>query len=384
MPVRLVGILLAVCAIATSGCARARGGADAGISLVTVASGLEHPWGMAFLPDGRLLVTERAGLLRIVSRDGKVGPPIAGVPPVDAKEQGGLLDVALDPDFATNRFVYLSYAEPRSDGNGTSVARGALDGGRLTGVQVIFRQRPSMDGGDHFGSRLVFARDGTLFVTLGERNAGRAQAQQLDSGLGKIVRIRPDGSIPPDNPFVGQDGALPEVWSYGHRNVQGAALHPVTGELWADEHGPKGGDELNRILPGRNYGWPVVSYGTEYSGAKISDSGTAPGIEPSVHHWVPSIATSGLLFYTGECFPEWRGDAFVGALAARQLIRLRLDGDRVVAEERLLEGIVKARVRDVEQGPDGCIYLLTDEDNGRLLRLEPAGERDVGAGTGGR
>jgi glucose/arabinose dehydrogenase len=376
-------MVLALCVIATSGCARASGDAAAGVSLVTVASGLEHPWGIAFLPDGRLLVTERAGLLRIISLDGKVGPPVAGVPPVDAREQGGLLDVAIDPDFATNRLVYLSYVEPRSDGNGTSVARGVLDGGRLNGVQVIFRQRPSMDGGDHFGSRLVFARDGTLFVTLGERNAGRAQAQQLDSGLGKIVRIRPDGSIPPDNPLVGRARALPEVWSYGHRNVQGAALHPATGELWAVEHGPKGGDELNRILPGRNYGWPVVSYGTEYSGATISEQGTAPGIEPPVHYWVPSIATSGLLFYTGERFPGWRGDAFVGALAGQQLVRLRLDGNRVVAEERLLDGIVKARVRDVEQGPDGCIYLLTDEDNGRLLRLEPAGKRDAGAGTDG-
>jgi glucose/arabinose dehydrogenase len=343
------------------------------LDLVTVTSGLEHPWGMAFLPDGRVLVTERPGRLRIIERDGKTGPPISGVPPVDAKGQGGLLDVALDPAFATNRLVYLSYSEPREGGNGTSVARGVLEGGGLTGVQVIFRQQPAMQGGYHFGSRLVFDRGGRLFITLGERNVGRAQAQTLDNTIGKVVRINSDGSIPPDNPFVGREGALPEIWSYGHRNVQGAALHPVTGELWANEHGPKGGDELNRVLPGRNYGWPTVSYGVEYSGAKISDSGTAPGIEPPAHYWVPSIATSGLMFYTGERFPAWRGCVFVGGLKSQQLVRLRLDGDRVVEEERLLRGVIKERVRDVEQGPDGYIYLLTDEDNGRLLRLQPAG-----------
>ena len=345
---------------------------DDGIELVTVTSGLEHPWGMAFMPDGRVLVTERPGRLRVIERDGKAGAPITGVPVVDATGQGGLLDVALDPAFAKNRLVYVSYAEPRDGGNGTSVARGVLEGGSLNSVQVIFRQQPTMQGGHHFGSRLVFARDGRLFVTLGERNTGRAHAQTLDSDLGKIVRINPDGSIPPDNPFVGRKGALPEIWSYGHRNVQGAALHPVTGELWANEHGPKGGDELNRVLPGRNYGWPTVSYGTEYSGVKISDSGTAPGIEPPVHYWVPSIATSGLMFYTGDGFPAWRGSAFVGGLKSQQLVRLRLDGPRVVEEERLLRGVVKERVRDVEQGPDGYIYLLTDEDNGRLLRLQPA------------
>jgi glucose/arabinose dehydrogenase len=369
---RLKLILLGSLALAVCGCADAGDDERSDLELITVTSGLAHPWGMAFLPDGRVLVTERPGRLRIIDRDGKAGPPIAGVPAVDAKGQGGLLDVALDPAFAKNRLVYLSYSEPREGGNGTSVARGVLEGGNLTGVQVIFRQQPAMQSGYHFGSRLVFGRDGTLFVTLGERNIGRERAQALDNTLGKIVRINPDGSIPPDNPFVGRSGALPEIWSYGHRNVQGAALHPVTGELWANEHGPKGGDELNRVLPGRNYGWPTVSYGTEYSGQKISDSGTAPGIEPPVHYWVPSIATSGLMFYTGERFPAWRGSAFVGGLKSQQLVRLRLEGDRVVEEERLLRGVVKERVRDVEQGPDGCIYLLTDEDNGRLLRLQPA------------
>jgi len=286
--------------------------------------------------------------------------------------QGGLLDVALDPEFAKTRLVYLSYSEPREGGNGTAVARGRLADGGLEQVEVIFRQLPTVKGGHHFGSRLVFARDGRLFVTLGDRFSERAKAQTLDNHMGKVVRIERDGKVPADNPFLGQPGALPQVWSYGHRNVQGAALHPGTGELWTNEHGPKGGDELNRTLPGRNYGWPVVTYGVEYSGAKISDSPTAPGIEAPVHHWVPSIATSGLMFYTGERFPKWRGSAFVGALKDKQVARLEMDGNRVVSEERLLEGVVNERVRDVEQGPDGYIYLLTDEPKGRLLRIEPA------------
>jgi glucose/arabinose dehydrogenase len=341
------------------------------VGIVTVASGLEHPWGLAFLPDGRFLVTERPGSLRIVGRNGRIGPPLAGVPNVDAVNQGGLLDVVLDPAFAKNRLVYLSYTEPREGGNGTTVARGVLGEDGLSGVQVLFRQLPAMSGGHHFGSRLVFGRDGTLFVTLGDRGSGRDRAQTLDNHLGKIVRINADGSVPSDNPFVGRKGALPEIWSYGHRNVQGAALHPVTGELWANEHGPRGGDELNRVLPGRNYGWPVVTFGREYSGLEISDSGTAPGMESPVHHWVPSIATSGLMFYTGDKFPDWRGDAFVGGLKSQQLVRLRVEGDRVAQEERLLRGDVRDRVRDVRLGPDGYIYLLTDEMDGRLLRLEP-------------
>lgn len=342
------------------------------IRLVTVASGLEHPWGMAFLPDGRALVTERPGRLRIVTLDGTVGPALGGVPAVDAVGQGGLLGVALDPDFAANRLVYLSYAEPRNGGNGTAVARGRLEDGRLADVQVIFRQQPTVTGGHHFGSRLVFARDGRLFVTLGERNSERARAQSLDTHLGKVVRIERDGRVPADNPFVGRPGALPEIWSYGHRNLQGAALHPGTGELWTIEHGPKGGDELNRTRPGLNFGWPKVSYGVEYSGAKISDSPTAPGIEPPVHYWVPSIATSGLTFYTGDRFPQWQGNAFVGGLKSEAVSRLEFDGDRVVHEEVLLREVVDDRVRDVEQGPDGFIYLLTDEAEGRLLRMEPA------------
>jgi glucose/arabinose dehydrogenase len=374
LAIRSLSVLAAFSAglILSSGPSRAaQDPGPAEVRLVTVASGLEHPWGLAFLPDGRFLVTERPGSLRVVGRDGRIGPPLGGVPKVDAVNQGGLLDIVLDPGFAKNRMVYLSYTEPREGGNGTTVARGVLGEAGLSGVQVIFRQLPAMSGGHHFGSRLVFGRDGTLFVTLGDRGSGRDSAQTLDNHLGKIVRINPDGSVPTDNPFVGRKGALPEIWSYGHRNVQGAALHPVTGELWANEHGPKGGDELNRVLPGRNYGWPVVTYGKEYSGLKISDSGTAPGMESPVHYWVPSIATSGLAFYTGNRFPDWRGDAFVGGLKSQQLVRLRIEGDRVAQEERLLRGDVRDRVRDVRQGPDGDIYLLTDEMDGRLLRLEP-------------
>ena len=350
-------------AIATAGHGKVR--------LVTVATGLEHPWGMAFLPDGRLLVTERPGRLRIVGTDGKVDAPLEGVPAVSATGQGGLLDVQLDPEFAKNWLVYLSYAEPREGGNGTAVARGTLGERGLDGVQVIFRQDVTIDGRHHFGSRLVFDRDGRLFVTLGDRNSERARAQTLDSHIGKVVRIERDGSVPADNPFVGRADAKPEIWSYGHRNVQGAALHPVTGELWTNEHGPRGGDELNRTLAGLNYGWPKVTYGVEYSGKTISESPTAPGIEPPVHYWVPSIATSGLLFYTGDRFPQWRGNAFVGGLSSQQLSRLEMDGNRVVREEVLFKGV--QRVRDVEQGPDGLIYLLTDQPDGQLLRIEPAG-----------
>jgi glucose/arabinose dehydrogenase len=359
---------------AASGGSRIEGSAateHGNIRLVTVATGLEHPWGMAFLPGGRLLVTERPGRLRIVGNDGRLSAPLAGVPAVDAVGQGGLLDVALDPEFGANQLVYLSYAEPRDGGNGTSVARGRLTERGLEGLQVIFRQQPAVDSRHHFGSRLVFDRGGRLFVTMGDRNSERARAQQLDTHIGKVVRIERDGTVPADNPFVGRDGTKPEIWSYGHRNVQGAALHPQTGELWTNEHGPKGGDELNRTLAGRNYGWPTVTYGVEYSGRTISESPTAPGTEPPVHYWVPSIATSGLLFYTGDRFPQWRGNAFVGGLASQQLSRLELDGDRVVHEEVLLKGVLRQRVRDVEQGPDGLIYLLTDQDDGQLLRLEP-------------
>jgi len=341
------------------------------IRLVEVASGLEHPWGMAFLPDGAVLVTERPGRLRVVGTDGSVSRPVEGVPAVDAVGQGGLLDVALDPEFAANRLVYLAYAEPREGGNATAVARGRLADSRLDELEVIFRQQPALAGRHHFGSRLVFARDGRLFVTLGDRYKEKDRAQTLDSHLGKVVRIERDGRVPADNPFVDRPGALAEIWSYGHRNVQGAALHPATGDLWTNEHGPKGGDELNRTLPGRNYGWPAITYGVDYSGAIISDETAAPGMEQPAHYWVPSIATSGLAFCAGSRFPRWQGNAFVGGLRSQQLVRLELDGDRVVHEEVLLKGIIEQRIRDVKQGPDGYIYLLTDEKDGRLLRIEP-------------
>jgi glucose/arabinose dehydrogenase len=339
-----------------------------------VAGKLEHPWGLAFLPDRRMLVTERPGRLRVVATDGSRSEPVAGVPAVAAEGQGGLLDVALDPKHAENAFVYLSYAEPRQGGNGTSVARARLVADakppRLEDVRVVWRQRPTLDSDKHFGSRLAFARDGSLFVTTGERfiSEGRAQAQRLDSALGKVIRIRPDGSVPTDNPFSGRSGALPEIYSYGHRNIQAAALHPDTGKLWIVEHGARGGDELNVIEPGKNYGWPTITYGIEYSGGKIGDGKTqAPGMEQPEYYWDPVIAPSGMAFYTGSAFPAWRGSLFVGGLASKHVVRLSLDGTRVTGEERLLEG--RARFRDVRVGPDGMLYLLTDEDDGEILRL---------------
>ena len=343
------------------------------VRVETVVRGLEHPWGLAFLPDGRMLVTEKPGRLRIVSPEGQLGEPLAGVPTVDAVGQGGLLDVAVDPGFARNQRIYLSYSEPRGEGlNGTSVVRAKLGAQGLDDAKVIFRQQPALAGGHHFGSRLVFGRDGTLFVTLGDRNRGRDRVQQLDNHIGKVVRIDTDGNAPADNPFRGQSGALPEIWSLGHRNIQGAALHPATGELWTDEHGPKGGDELNRTLAGRNYGWPLVSYGTEYSGKPVSDKTEAPGLESPVHHWVPSIATSGLAFYTGTAIPAWQGNVFVGGLKSAELARLELRDGKVVGEERLFREALNQRIRAVVNGPDGALYLLTDEENGQLLRITAA------------
>ena len=340
---------------------------------VTLTDDLDHPWGLAFLPDGRMLVTERVGRLRIVSPAGTLSDPISGVPEVAADGQGGLLDVALAPDFAQSRMIYLSYAEPGDGGAGTSVARARLTGSenRLENVQVIFRQEPKVRGGAHFGSRLVFARDGTLFITTGDRQ-NRPFVQDLSKLQGKVIRIRPDGTIPPDNPFVNRSGggARPEIWSYGHRNIQGADLHPETGQLWTVEHGARGGDELNAPKAGKNYGWPVITYGVDYSGARIGEGQRKEGMEQPVHYWDPSIAPSGLMFYTGDKFPNWRGNAFVGALGFQLVTRLELDGERVRSEERLLDGYGQ-RIRAVVQGPDGFIYLLTDDDNGRIVRLEP-------------
>lgn len=340
---------------------------------VTVAEGLRNPWALAFLPDGRMLVTERGGALRIVERDGKPGAPLAGLPRIDVGGQGGLLDVVLDPQFAQNRLVYISYSEPaegNGSGNSTAVARGRLDGNRLADVQVIFRQQPKVSSSAHFGSRLVFARDGKLFVTLGDRYSRRDDAQTLDNHHGKIVRIEPDGKVPADNPYAGRAGALPQTWSIGHRNVQGAALHPQTGELWATEHGPQGGDELNIARAGRNHGWPVITQGREYgTGFRIGEGTTRADIVPALTTWVPSIAPSGLAFLTSDRYPGWKGNLFAGALRGQLLVRLELDGDKVVREHRLLTNFGE-RIRDVRQGPDGWLYLLTDSGNGRVIRLE--------------
>jgi glucose/arabinose dehydrogenase len=341
------------------------------LRVVTVTSGLEHPWGLAFLPDGRMLVTERPGRIRIVARDGTLSAPLAGVPAVAARGQGGMLDVVLDPNHATNRRIYLSYSEPGEGGAGTAVARATLGAAGLEDLTVIFRQDPKHGGAGHFGSRLVFARDGNLFITLGERQQ-RQYAQDLTRHWGKVVRIRPDGSVPPDNPLVGRSDAKPEIWSYGHRNPQGATLHPATGQLWIVEHGAMGGDEINTPQPGRNYGWPVITYGVDYSGAKIGEGTAKAGMEQPVHYWDPSIAPSGLAYYTADRFPAWQGSLFVGSMKFSMLVRLTLDGEKVVGEERLLEGI-NERIRDVRQGPDGFLYLLTDNANGRILRVEPAG-----------
>ncbi len=341
------------------------------VAITTVAKGLAHPWSLAFLPDGRMLVTERSGRLRYVAADGQVSAPLAGVPAVHATNQGGLLDVVLDPAFATNSTIYLSFAERgEGDENGTAVARARLDGMRLQDVTVIYRQQPKFASGHHFGSRLVFSRDGALFVTQGDRNKFREGVQDLATDIGKVVRILPDGSIPGDNPFVGRKDARPEIWSYGHRNIQGAALHPQTGELWTHEHGPRGGDEINVTRAGRNYGWPVITYGREYHGPAIGEGTQRQGMEQPLHYWVPSIAPSGMAFHSGNGYPAWKGQLFVGALAARQLVRLEFDPDGSLrSEERIA---IDQRVRDVREGPDGALYLLTDEDAGALLRVVPA------------
>jgi len=337
-----------------------------------LADGLEHPWALVFLPDGQgLLVSERPGRLRLFA-EGRLSEPLGGVPEVYAEGQGGLLDVALSPGFTEDRLVYLSYAEAGADGRaGTAVGRGRLSGERrqLEDFRVIFRQQPKLSTGIHFGSRLAFDRDGHLFVTLGE-NGERPTAQDLDKLQGKLVRLYPDGRVPEDNPFVGRAGARPEIWSYGHRNPQGAALNPWTGRLWTHEHGPRGGDEINIPEAGRNYGWPLATHGINYSFLPIPEARgkTVAGSEPPHYVWEKSPAISGMAFYDAGRFPAWQHSLFIGALAAQALIRLELDGDRIVHEERLLEGLA-TRIRDVRVGPDGYLYLLTDETNGKLLRL---------------
>jgi len=341
------------------------------IKVETVAGGLDHPWGLTFLPDGRMLVTERPGRLRLVAQDGKISEPLKGVPEVFAEGQGGLLDVALDPNFGSNGVVYLSYSELGEGGAGTAVARAKLGDNGLDDVQVIFRQEPKVDGGNHFGSRLAFSPDGKLFVTLGERFKF-APAQDLGTHLGKVVRINSDGSVPQDNPFVGQKGALPEIWSYGHRNPQGAAIHPETGKLWENEFGPLGGDELNIPAAGANYGWPVVSWGKHYNGTDIPDPPTHPEFADAIYHWNPVISPSGMTFYTADAIPGWKGNLLIGGLSSEAIVRLVLDGEKVTEEERIPMG---TRIRDVSQGPDGAVYALTDEGDGKILRLTAGSPR---------
>jgi glucose/arabinose dehydrogenase len=340
------------------------------VKVTDVVRGLEHPWGLAVLPDGRMLVTERPGRLRIAAPDGTLSEPLTGVPPVYARGQGGLLDVALSPGFAQDRLVYLSFSEPGEGGAGTAVARGRLGERGLEGTQVIWRQQPKVQGPNHWGSRLAFRPDGTLFVTLGDRFSYRERAQDLSVTLGKVVRINADGSIPSDNPFVGRADARPEIWSYGHRNVQAAALD-ARGQLWTVEHGARGGDELNNPQPGKNYGWPVITYGVDYSGARIGIGTAKAGMEQPVYYWDPVIAPSGATFYTGSAFPDWRGDLLIGSLSPGLLVRLRLQDGRVVQEERYL-GDLRERIRDVVPSPDGALYLLTDSSRGRILRVDPA------------
>ena len=349
--------------------------ASAGNLMVeTFAKGLDHPWALAFLPDGRILVTERPGRMHIVGKDGKISPALAGVPKVFASGQGGLHDVALDRGYAENHTIYFCYAEPVSGGARTALARARLlDEGTpgLTELAVIFHQEGPLSHSNHFGCRIAQAPDNTLFLTLGEHGTHRDQAQNLANHLGKIVRIRPDGSVPPDNPFVGRPDAKPEIWSFGHRNPQGLALHPASGRIWEHEHGPRGGDEINIIDKGRNYGWPVIGYGIDYSGARIHEGTHKEGMEQPVWYWVPSIAPSGMALYTGNLFPAWRGNLFVGALAGEILARIEIEGESVRKEERLLAQLHE-RIRDVRQGPDGALWLATDSSPGRILRVTPA------------
>ena len=342
--------------------------------VVVLARGLEKPWAVEPLPGGDLLVTEKAGRLRIVSATGTIGEPIAGLPTVDARGQGGLLDVALSPSFNSDRTIFWSFSEPRQGGNGTSIARGVLSADRrgLDQVRVIFRVLPAYNGTLHYGSRLAFGRDGMLYATFGERSDTpmRPYAQRMDSHLGKIIRIAPDGTVPSDNPFVGQANALPEIWSVGHRNIQAAAFD-LQGRLWDIEHGTRGGDELNLVQKGRNYGWPLVAYGIEYSGATIGEGATQrAGFESPVYYWDPVIAPSGAQWYSGDAFPAWRGNLFVGAMKEKRLVRLVVENDRVVREEHLFADRGQ-RIRDVRQGPDGALYIVTDEQNGELWKVVP-------------
>jgi len=346
--------------------------------VVTVADGLVNPWSMAFLPGGDMLITERPGRLRIVRGGSLLPSPVAGVPEVFAEGQGGLLDVVAHPEFASNRLLYISYSKPLAGGESTTaVVRGRFENDRLTGVEELFEAKTR--GRGHYGSRIAFDGNGYMFVTVGERQVPsegdleKHPAQDLSNHHGVVVRLHDDGRVPMDNPFVGRQGALPEIWSYGHRNAQGLAIHPVTGDIWLTEHGPQGGDELNLVQPGKNYGWPVVGYGVNYrTGLAIHEGTHREGMEPPAHFWVPSIGASGLMFYTGDRFPEWKGNLFAGGMALQQMARLVMDGQRVVHEETLLHGL--GRVRDIRQGPDGSIYVAIEDRDGAptaVVRLEP-------------
>ena len=343
------------------------------LEVQTVATGLVHPWALAFLPDGKMLVTERPGRMRIVTPEGQLSPPLKGVPDVWASGQGGLLDVVTDKGFAQNKTIYFCYAERTGGGGRTAVARAKLnDGsGRLDELKIIFRQDGPLSSGNHYGCRIAQANDGNLFVALGDHYSARNEAQNLGNHIGKLIRITPDGTAPPDNPFVGRDGAKPEIWSFGHRNEQGLAINPATGDVWEIEHGPRGGDEVNVIGKGKNYGWPVIGYGVDYSGATIHETSARDGMEQPVKYWVPSIAPSGMAFYNGKLFPKWSGSLFSGALSGKMLVRLTLNGNSVTGEERLLQNLYE-RIRDVRQGPDGALWLLTDNSAGRILRVSPA------------
>lgn len=350
-------------------------GSDSGdLKVETIATGLSNPWALAFLPDGRLLVTERTGRMRIVTRDGQLSPRVEGLPPILVRGQGGLLDVVLDRNYAQNKTIYFCFSDPIDGSGRTSLARATLADGETPGLQdlrIIFRQEGPPSSGNHYGCRILQMPDDNLFLTMGDHFVHRDEAQNLGNHLGKIVRIRPDGSVPPDNPFVNKPGAKPEIWSYGHRNSQGAAINPASGKFWMHEHGPRGGDEINIPQAGKNYGWPVIGYGIDYNGAKIHASTHKDGMEQPITQWTPVIAPSGMAFYTGDLFPQWKGNLFIGGLGARRLVRLELNGEKVTKEERLL-GALNERIRDVRNGPDGALWLLTDSSAGRILRVTPA------------
>jgi glucose/arabinose dehydrogenase len=370
--IALSGAVFALCtAVAAQPAAKTVESQKHAFRVVTLVSGLSFPWSLAFLPDGRMLVTERDGRLRIIAKDFKLAPkPVAGVPRVVASGQGGLFDVVPHPDFAQNQLVYLAYNGPGDGGWGTELFRAKLDGERLTEPQVLFRLDPKSRGGQHFGGRIVFDRQGYVYLTLGDRG-DKDRAQRLDDHAGSVIRLHDDGRVPQDNPFVKRPGAKPEKFTIGNRNMQGAAMHPKTGELWTHEHGPQGGDEVNVMRAGRNYGWPVITYGVNYGlGTRIGEGTHKPGMEQPLYKWVPSIAPSGMAFYEGDKFPAWQGNILLGALRSQMLVRLELDGEKIVREERLLKGTL-GRIRDVRVGPDGYVYLLTDDSDGVLARLEP-------------